>query len=652
MSGTQVEAQKQTANAEDLKRALADNLGPRIIDMRQRRRTVDQEDLNVYAMWGAKHTRQQYKSDTFNYYIPIGRRAIERNVTRATQMLYPATDYFEVYPGDEISLKAGAQAESVRAYMTYVTSQRMKMRRTITQLVRCLYLYKRAILKNTVSVIDVPKVQYGGFSGGLKQIWPACRAVDPFSFYVWPETATDPEDAELFCEDVMMPWSVYKANVARGVCDAIDKDDLTAPEWPYHLTERLAYAGITDPTRGSDGSGSTSPLVDARGNPMASEKKRPDEGFVAVTEIWFKMESRWQQGWLAWNVRNGPRMTRLNRSQYPDPPYRMGIARPIPNQHYTSGLGNDIEAMQVWFNDVVNQSEESRAVAAQPPTLINTTQVSRTDSFQWGIRKKWLIDGDVRTAAQMMQVADTSTTSQRQAQFIYGIVEKLAGGGLSEGQPTRNMPRNGVAVGNMISLSLADVEDIAKIVEQEILTPSLRDYHNITLAFVPPQQIIHIPGARDFPPRSMTVNDLFGAWEFKWVGSLQAQNQQMKGQQGLAFMQMLAKAQQLMEQQGWTINWGIAAKRYWRDTLGERGLEDIVIPISELAKKDPAAAAMIQMRQQAQLLAQMQSAQPQPGAAPAGGSAVPPSSDGAIQAAQSQQANGTPVGAMTAGLAS
>lgn len=649
---TTVEAQPQERSQSTAqRRALADTLAPKLIEMRQRRRTIDDEDLNSYACWIAKRTRFMYDSEHFKHYIPAGRRAVERNVIRATQMLYPSSEYFEVYPGDEISLAAGKQAESVRAYMVHLIETRFKMRRVITQLIRCLYLYKRAIVKNDISVIDVPNVRYGGFSGGVRQIWPATRVVDPFSFYVWPETAVDYEDAEIFMEDTMMPWSTYQLNVKRKVCDEIKRSDLTAPEWPYHLQVRMAYSGLTTPQSSTSGGAPT--LYDGGGNKITKRPARPDEEFVAISEVWCKLGGRWYQAWLAWNVAQGPSVVRLNPSPYPDPPYRVGLARPLPNQHYTNGLMSDIEPLNVWLNDVVNQSEEARTQAGLPPTVINTALVSRTDNFVWGPRRKWLVDGDANQAVKVLDVPDTSPTSQRQTQFVYGLIQALGGGGtIAEGQPGRNMPRGSNAVNNLISLSMADIEDIAKVCEQEILTPSLYDWFRLTLAFVPPAQVMAIPGARDFGPRTMTVNDLYGNWAFRWVGSLQAQNLQTKTQQHLVMGQLLAKAQMNLQAQGWAINWGVWAKRLWREGLGERGAESIIVPITELAAVNPAAAALIQMQIQQQLAQGAAGAPgaPQPGGPGTGAAQAPAAGPGDVQRQNARAETETSMGSQLAGL--
>src|SRR5262249_37933257 len=155
----------------------------------------------------------------------------------------------------------------------------------------------------------------------------------------------------------------------------------------------------------------------------------------------------------------------------------------------------------------------------------------------------------------------------------------------------------------------------------------LMQLFRLTLLFVPRAQVLQVPGTINAAPITMTVDQLFGNWTFRWVGAIQAQANQVKAQQMLVFMQSAAKILPLLAQQGWAFNWGVIVKRLWRDNLGERGVEDIIVPITELPRVNPAAAALIQMQLQAQMMQAQQQATgggapgPQPGTgqmAPAG----------------------------------
>lgn len=557
-------------------KAFARRLGNLIVDVRGRRLPLETEWLWNHAAWRGKRLEERagYHSSTYNHYIAVARRAIERVTTRVVQMLLPAPIFFEVYPGSEYDLASGRGADAVRAYLTYLLMQRLKVRKFATQITRSLLIYQRAISKTTVQLLDVPVMSQGDVAGGrVRQVWPTMRAVDPFAFYVWPETVTDMDDAVLVFEDLMMPVAEYEQAAARGVALPIGREDLKAPEWPHYHIVRLAHTSMADP------SAVRQAVADEPAGPTR-QASAPQEMFVSLTEAWFKAEGRWMLAWLVWNVDEPPRLVRLQKSPYPSPPYREALARPLPGEHYTSSVMDDLEQMQQLFNDQVNQGEESRALSALPPVEVDITKHPRMELLVWGPMKKWPSTEGVG-GIQPVELKDTSASAVRAAQITLALINSIGGaGGIQEGQPARGLPRAGFAVTSLINLGMADIKDVAELLEQEVFTPLLGDLYRLAVTFVPRGQLVRIPGSAQFPsPQAVTLDDLYGNWAFRWVGSQQAQDQQLRSQRLIVGAQMLAKVEPLMRQQGYMVNWPDLIKMIWRDGMGERGVEQIIVPV-------------------------------------------------------------------------
>lgn len=547
----------------DARKDLADRLGSLIRDVRDRRQTLEQRWLWNHAAWrGIRlEERQGYKNDTYQHYLPAARRAVERTVVRATQMLLPQPVFFEVYPGDEFDLNSGRSADAVRAYMTYLVTQRLNIRRTVQELVRSLLLYQRAITKTTVKLFG-------------NEIWPTLRAVDPFNFYVWPETVTDMDDAVLVFEDVMLPWSEYDRAARDGLTEPLKRAELSEPEWPHHVTTRLAHSGMANP----------SSVRAAHAEDTSSDTRKPQgprpQPFVALSEVYFKSGAgQWMVAWLVWNVAEAPRVVRVRPSSYPHPPYREALARPLAGEHYTSGMMDDLEPLQLLLNDQINQGEASRAIAAEPPVALDENEAPRRDLLVYKPRAFWPVSNQAVTP---IAVVDTSANSQRAAQLTLGFMNAISGSsGMAEGAPTRGLPRAGFAVSQLLSLGIADTKDIAEVIEYELLTHGLSDLHRLTVRFVPPSQVFRIPGTADYPARQVRSEEIEGNWNFRWVGSQQSQDQQMRSQRLAAFVQQLAQVEPRLMQQGYQINWPPLVKMAWRDGLGERGVEQIVVPAQQ-----------------------------------------------------------------------
>jgi hypothetical protein len=597
---------------------VARTYGPMIRSLRDRRRPVEDEWMRNLDCWKAKHRRQGYRSDHYNYYLPVGRQKVENFVKKGKQQLWPAPDAIEVYPADDRRPDLGEQAEAIKNYLTW-RLWRCRFRSQTEQILRSVCLYQRGIVKTFLDTQDVPG-----------QVWPSSYVVDPFAFYVWPETATNIDRAQVLVEHTMMPFEEYAHWAQMGACDPIDPADLTKPEWPSNLIERLSRGGLSTPSDVSTG---------------ASQNREPEPiALVAMTELWVRKGVAWEQAWLVWNVTGAPKVVR--REPQAVCPYRMAVDRQLPGEHYTSGLMSDLAPMNEMLNDQANMTLEGIATASMPIAMINTDSVTKTDSYVFGPRRKWLFNGPVNEAVKFADIPNTGAVGFQGMSMTMGLMGEFSGTSpLANGQPTRGMPRAGFAVSNLIALSMSDVRNAAELIEDEILTPLLGDLYRMTVG-LPAQQLVAIPGAEAISAWRGTVQQLIGAVSFRWVGSLQAQDMQVRAQRMLTLIGQLPKLFDVMTAQGFTINFPLLSKRLWRDALGERGADTIIIPMQRL---------------QEQLMAMGFVPPPLNAGVPAGG---PASSQGGVggtnapapasaEQAERQQSRGmteTAVGAMSNGL--
>lgn len=555
---------------------------PILSDIRSRRVTQDTQWLLYHDAWRGVRTRSYFKSEMFNHFIPEARRSVEKFVVRGAQMLVPSPEFFETYPGDERSDPAGKAAESVLSFHRYLWSQKIKPYPLVRQLLRSYAIYSRAIVKSYVRVIR---------TGKRVEVWPHLRVVDPFNFYLFPETVTDVDEATIMFEDTMMPWETYQLNVENRIADPLDQATLTTPEWPYHWAQRLAVgSGITDP----------SSTTTAKSEGQGTESQKPLVRFVALTDVWVHMGDHWKEFWLVNNVPDSPKVVRENTRQFPRSAFRYAAARDLPGEHYTTGLMDDLEPLQTLLNDQVNMTLEGQATLFSPPTVINPDLVTRMSSVVFRPRAKWLGDP---AGFKFLEPHDTTRAGYTGIQFTMGLMGSYAGmGPLADGSPTRNMPRSGFAISSLLQMSLSDIQDAARMIEDMILTPAMADLHRLTMEFVPPSQVLQIPGTRDFPARSMGVQDMVGEWEFKWVGSLQSQDYQVRAQRLVALLGQIAKMYPVVAEdltrRGKRLNFELLLKRAWRDGLGERGADSIIEDLT------PQEMMQIQMERLAQVMAQ------------------------------------------------
>ena len=557
---------------------LAQHLAELCIELRNRRRPINDRWLLYHAAYSGRHTRTFFRSEIFRHFIPAARRAVERFSVRAAQMVVPSADFFEVFPGDIDGTQGDAEANAVRAVLSYVLRKRIRAYLLARRLFRSWACYGRAIVKTSIEVVP-------GRTEGETQVWPTARVVDPFQFFVYPETVSDPERLSVLVEDFMLPWDHYESLMRQKLVEPLRQEDLGTPEWPDDVVRRLQEQSLNTPTdlTGGDRAGSLTT-------------------FVSLSEVWFLRGGRWQRAWLAWNVPEAQRLVRIGESPHPGHPYRIGIARDLPGEHYSTGMMDDLEPMQVLLNDQFNIALEGQATNFSPPTVVDPNRVYRANSLVFRPRAKWLMDPE---GVKFFESRDITRYAFQGIQFTLGLMDSFSGSNpLAEGQPTRNLPRAGFAVSSLLNLSMADIKDAAQVVEDAILTPVLADLYRLLVQYTDPKQVLRIPGTQDWPAQRVRADQLVGDWDFQWVGSLQAQDMQIKSQRMVAILGMMGKVGPVvaedLQRRGKRLNWEAIFKRIWRDGLGERGLDRIVEEMTpeelQQVQQERQMAQMMEMR--------------------------------------------------------
>jgi hypothetical protein len=598
-----------------LKEQYAVRWGPFVRSVQDRRRPIEGRWLKYRACWNAVHQDQFFKGEWFNHYIPAARRAEERFAVRCKQLLFPSPDHFEVYPMDDRRADLGQEAEAWKNYLLW-RMQRIGVREQVMQLLRTYNIYGRAIAKSYLDFDDIPG-----------EVWPSSRVVDPFMFYIWPETATTRADAQVCFENTMIPWERYRELSEAGVCDPIDGNRLSKPDWPYHYADRLGQAGLTSPTDVNSG---------GSGNLLAGPEK-----MVFLTEIFVKKGPTCEQIWIVWNVSGAPKCVRIEPN-YGPLPYRFAMARLLPGEQYTNSMFSDLANLNQMLNDQVNMTLEGQAMFMFPIAAVNPDLVARSESLIVKPRAKWMLDP---AGLEFKTTPNVSQAGFQGIQMGMAWLDSFSGSNpLAEGTPTRGMPRAGFAVSSLIGLSMSDIRDVAEKIEDEILTPMLQDFYRLTKESIPAEQVARIPGSEMLRiGKRVSVSELRGAYNFRWVGTLQAQDQQVRAQRLLTLLNTIGKIYPQMVTDGWKVDFGTLGKRIWRDGMGERGADTIFYrdPVWEQIQQMAEAQGLVlnpdQLRQMMMMVMQQQQAQAgQPGQAQ-GATASRPSGPGASAPATAEQ---------------
>lgn len=603
--------------------AILDTLLSPLDNIRLRRRYIEEEWLRNYAAWQGWPTITHFiplPDGSIRYFIPVARRAIERINARIVKLLMPSAKWFEVQPFDSSEQNAHEKAASVDSLFRYIIQKKMVYKPIISSLTRALQLYGFS------GIYTSPKVMND-------EVWPSQRVLDPYSFYIFPETAQDISEVSLIFEDIQVPYEVYAGmtNITdpdAGLALPLDASRLQAPQWPYHLVERLAYRGLTAPDDFKGGSTESGYLLEGdfvdRKNTIRGELTQRSKGFVDMSTVSFRLNGDWYNAWIVYNyldnenasrrslnqeVSRNPIMVKLNKLDGL-PTYRWAVLRSLPGELYTNSMMDDIRVLQILANNQISQVEANRAVVAEPPVGVNVSEgTNRTQSYRYAPRAKWEVDGNPNEFLKNLDVKDTSAEGLRVWQVTMGLINSSAGSGtIAEGQPGRNMPRAGFAVNSLINLALSDIQDIADTVEQCLLTPALGDIWRVVSEYTPENQIFKIPGIAKESAKYIVKSEIAGDYQFSWMGTLQFQDANTRADRLMKFLEILANPQiaQILASQGKQVDLGALLDMIWMEGLGERGLREVIIPAPQGAQGADDGQAQVNQAQQQMLQQKMQ----------------------------------------------
>lgn len=560
---------------------LIDLLIPMIQGAKNRRRSIENEWLLNYKTW------QGWPSQTYtlplpdnavHYFIPHARRSIEKRVKQVTKLLLSNITKFEALPSD--SSIPHENAEAVNTVIDYILTKKIPLRRNIGQLARIMYLYDFPVLHTSVVIQN-------------KQVWPYQRVIDPYSFYIYPDTAINLEDAILLFEESIVPYQIYKTfvneNEKKSIYSSINLDSLHIPEWPYHLVERIAYRGLTIPSDFNQGTTGNSHRyvreadVELARNSARTTLAEASKAFVQLFKCYFRLGSTWFYAVICNNL-SSPKVVRLDEEEN-SPTYRWTNSRSLPGELYTNSETDDIRVLQNLSNSALSQMESNRSTYAEPPIGVDLNAVGRMQEYTFGNRKFWKVDGNPKEIFQPIQVNDTSSESMKATQIYMQLIDKESGGTLAEGNPGRNMPRSGQMANTLLGMAMIEVEDVAQTLESDILSPSLGDiYHNI-LEYVPSKQLFQIPNKNPQLVKAYSKQDLQGDFSFNWLGSLGFQDSQARADKFFQFFQVILNPEIMqmlnsqLQLQGQMLDILGMLKTWYSFGLGEKGLGDIIVPI-------------------------------------------------------------------------
>jgi hypothetical protein len=542
--------------------------------------------LRYYRIWSLRHDQQGYRGRT-NTYFPLGRRWIEQWVTRLKRDLFPDQDWFACRALRE---DFEARVPAKVALQKYWMRRHMRLRAHALPWLRQLVTYGTSPVRNvwrcveheqTVlrDVLDDDGAPSGRTIDQVEKVadflGPTFEPVDLFAFYVSPVTAAGLSDATLAFEDRCVPRSrVYAladtpldpahpegGNVYEGVGALVDLYDQAIvnrtggggrnPEKYDALAQRLADKGFTAPLD-ANVPAALRPLdltecmwtVDLEDDPA------PYLITLGADDIPLRIQRRpFFHGGSQWLV---------------------GRFVQVAEEFYGRGLCELFDYMQYFVNDLGNQSGDAFIWSTNPIAVIDIGAVQDPTSLRMAPGAKWLANP---SGVQF------TTPPQGAAQAGFEAVSNYVGlaDTLVAPTPARPMapqqqgPQDAAGLAAQLADSAVDLRAIVENLEDEVMVPLLERSDILTQQCLDRDIILKVAGADglELVEHPITVADLVGEYEWEWLGTTNALNQQVRAQQMVQGIALLTQVpQDQLGAQGVTIDWPYVLRTFWSVGLG------------------------------------------------------------------------------------
>ena len=578
--------------------------------VRSDRSTQKETWLRYHKIWAAVRDQQSYfgRSKT---YLAFGRKIIESWVAKLKRDCYPTDIWFDA-KGRRAAFED--RANSLKTLFDYFFRTHMQMRRKSGPHFRQLCTYGTApayvgfnITEEDLLVINKKKDPTGVLQKITERekvysyIGPTFRPVDLFSWYVWPVTVMDVTDATYVFEDQLVSIDRLVALSKQPMVP--DRPNLGMMVDPVQLSKFLEKRKEQSLEIGNSGVGDNN-KYDAERRRLAlkgftctaDQAKNPSRP-VDTSIVWVKDDLGEGFGWYEVMLLEDTLPVRIRRNPWLHrrPPYLAGRFIEVINEFYGYGLPAAFDRLQYWIIDVMDQASDALTYSMNPIAQVDAYKVQDPNSIRYRPGAKWMAEaGSINWSEPPKETPSIGITAVSTGISMMNDLANLApaGFGSSAGPRGRGKSVN-TATGAQILLSesLVELRDVVTLQEDQVYVPLLRMMHSNTVQCMQDRSLIlQIQGAEGVPLVEAQVSgaDITGDFEFVWLGSLYAANQQVRAQQMVNFLQIASQIPpEYFQSQNAVLDLKWLLRAIWSDGFGLRNPERVVRDAQKLTATDP-----------------------------------------------------------------
>ena len=591
-----------------IRERVTKDLLPLMARTRRERTILRERWLRYYRIWSAEPDQESYRGRVRTY-IPVGRRLIENWVTKLKHDLFPSDEWFDVVAAQESQRD---RANAVKTLFTYFFTKHARVRRFTSPWLRQLVTFgtspvfvswkrescERPILEEIMEESRATGRVEETTKEFLNYLGPTFRPVDIFAFYAWPVSAMDVSSASLLFEDMLVEGHRIIDLSRTPIAPSHEELGMQFENVDEVMEYRSALQrGMVQGARGDDADKFT-----------AARQRLSDKGFTLrtegfdpahvldITEVFWKTRFRdedcvdWYRVTLA--ADRIPLRVQRNPFWHGQPPWLAGKFVEVENEFYGRGLPETFDRMQYFLNDIANQASDALVWSMNPIAIVDPFEVQDPESLRMRPGAKWLAKPDaVRFTEPSKETPSIGFSAVGQ---ILGLMNDSANiaplafspAGRSRGRATQTATGAQIMLGE----SQLQVRDVVENLEDQVFQPFLRMAHALTMQCMTDTLILKVAGIEGAPliEKRVSADTIAGDFEFQWLGSLSAVNQQVRAQQMINYLQMTARIPpEVLAQQNAQVDIPYLLRTIWTDGLGLRDGMKVVREITPMKSLDP-----------------------------------------------------------------
>jgi len=579
--------------------------------------------LRYYNVWALRGTEASYHG-RLRMYTPIGHRIVENWVQKLRADLFPESGkWFKNTPDSTMLEDRGL---IVHELIMKMLKKQIKVQSIFPGFLRNLCIFGTAPLEMgwKHEEWEVPTLQRSPQPGGgyaveevmrktVQYLGPTMRVIDPFLFYVYPYTPQHPWECELLFEDMLVSWATLE-RMSKTPIDP-DRPELGNQVENWKGVKALREGTSSSSTDTGDKFQAEQIRLQARGLMSKSEKLKDDpKRPLDFTKIaWYGTleanatesdedtypspdQPQWWQLWVCGDD------TLVQARQNPwwkqRPPYLAAKFCEMQGEFWGYGVVFLLDHFQYFMNDTFNQTGDGLIFSLNPIVALDANAVQFPDSIRMAPAARWLIR-DPRTNVQFIEPPKESASAGIQViNFLIALMNDVSnvapfgGAGLQTGGRSRGKAVNTATGMSIVSgEALLQVRDVVSNIEWGVMNESLDWMFSLLQQCLDRDLTLRVEGVEGAQLLETTVtrDSLIGGYTWEWLGSTFSFNQNVRTQQMLNFIQILARIPpEFLAQDNARVDWKYLLREIWATGFGEKEAQQIIKDITPTRAVDAA----------------------------------------------------------------